>query len=129
MEVPPAPTAPATCSPPPLQFYATWCSGCRALFPKLIELASSRPNVRFLQVDADENKVGPGGGCCCCHACCKTAGICRFAMPPPPPHLLYMQALCRKLGVDGLPFFQLFRGAEGRVAAFNATAARFLTLR
>ena len=40
-----------------LQFYATWCTGCRALLPKMVELAQRSPSVRFLLVDADDNRA------------------------------------------------------------------------
>lgn len=39
------------------QFYATWCTGCRALAPHLVALARERPAARFLFVDADDNRV------------------------------------------------------------------------
>jgi thiol-disulfide isomerase/thioredoxin len=37
--------------------------------------------------------------------------------------------LCKALDVKVLPFFQLYRGAEGRVAAFSASVAKVQRLR
>lgn len=41
------------------QFYATWCQGCKALFPHMAELAAQRPDIKFLLIEGEENKVGP----------------------------------------------------------------------
>lgn len=30
------------------QFYGTWCAGCKALAPRLVELAEGDPSVRWL---------------------------------------------------------------------------------
>lgn len=40
------------------QFYATWCQGCKALFPHMAELAAQRPDIKFLLIEGEENKVG-----------------------------------------------------------------------
>lgn len=44
-----------------VEFFATWCTGCRALHPLMIQLAADRPEIRFLMIDGDENKVGALG--------------------------------------------------------------------
>lgn len=66
------PSCPCPLTPPPPhpalpQFYATWCQGCKALFPHMAELAAQRPDIKFLLVEGEENKV-------------------RFSSPCPPPH-------------------------------------------
>lgn len=37
-------------------FYATWCGACRALYPKLCQIATKNPDVIFLKVNLAENK-------------------------------------------------------------------------
>lgn len=39
-----------------VDFFATWCGSCRALYPKLCKLAEENPDVEFLKVNFDENK-------------------------------------------------------------------------
>jgi thiol-disulfide isomerase/thioredoxin len=39
-----------------VDFFATWCGSCRALYPKLCKLAAEHPDVEFLKVNFDENK-------------------------------------------------------------------------
>jgi thiol-disulfide isomerase/thioredoxin len=39
-----------------VDFFATWCGSCRALYPKLCKLAAENPDVEFLKVNFDENK-------------------------------------------------------------------------
>mmetsp|Transcript_26538 Transcript_26538/g.87006 ORF Transcript_26538/g.87006 Transcript_26538/m.87006 type:complete len:94 (-) Transcript_26538:1490-1771(-) len=39
------------------------------------------------------------------------------------------KSLCKSLGVKVLPFFQLYRGPEGRVAAFSASLSKINRLR
>ncbi|CAK9212100.1 unnamed protein product [Sphagnum jensenii] len=39
-----------------VDFYATWCGSCRALYPKLCKLAAEHEDVAFLKVNINENK-------------------------------------------------------------------------
>ncbi|CAM6028588.1 unnamed protein product [Sphagnum balticum] len=39
-----------------VDFYATWCGSCRALYPKLCKLAAAHKDVVFLKVNFAENK-------------------------------------------------------------------------
>lgn len=39
-----------------VEFYATWCASCRALFPKLCRTVAEHPEILFLKVNFDENK-------------------------------------------------------------------------
>ena len=56
-----------------VEYYASWCTGCRALYPLMVQLAQNRPDIRFLLVDGDENKVG-GVGCGCSCICSNWVG-------------------------------------------------------
>ncbi|KAF3439591.1 hypothetical protein FNV43_RR17869 [Rhamnella rubrinervis] len=40
-----------------VEFYGTWCASCRALFPKLCRTAEEHPEIVFLKVNFDENKL------------------------------------------------------------------------
>ncbi|HWM11304.1 MAG TPA: thioredoxin [Solirubrobacteraceae bacterium] len=42
-------------APVVVDFHAAWCPPCRVMSPILAELASARPDVRFVKVDVDEN--------------------------------------------------------------------------
>lgn len=39
------------------------------------------------------------------------------------------KAMCKTLGVKVLPFFHIYHGAEGRVAAFSCTTSKFQRMR
>eukprot|EP00897_Mesotaenium_endlicherianum_P003297 jgi/Mesen1/2996/ME000177S02271 len=39
-----------------VEFYATWCASCRALFPKLCKIAAEHEDIEFYKVNFDENK-------------------------------------------------------------------------
>lgn len=39
-----------------VEFFASWCGSCRALYPKLCKLAIEHQDVVFLKVNFDENK-------------------------------------------------------------------------
>ncbi|KAH7416284.1 hypothetical protein KP509_14G084200 [Ceratopteris richardii] len=39
-----------------VEFFATWCGSCKALYPKLCQLAAEHPDIDFLKVNFDENK-------------------------------------------------------------------------
>jgi thioredoxin 1 len=42
-------------TPVVVDFHAAWCPPCRVMSPILAELASERPDVRFVKVDVDSN--------------------------------------------------------------------------
>lgn len=39
-----------------VDFHAVWCAPCRVMSPILAELASERPDLRFVKMDVDENQ-------------------------------------------------------------------------
>mmetsp|Transcript_18353 Transcript_18353/g.22036 ORF Transcript_18353/g.22036 Transcript_18353/m.22036 type:complete len:257 (-) Transcript_18353:1217-1987(-) len=39
-----------------VDFYATWCGACRALYPKICRFARDNPEILFIKVNFDENK-------------------------------------------------------------------------
>lgn len=39
-----------------VDFFATWCVACRAMFPELVKLANKYPDILILCVNYDENK-------------------------------------------------------------------------
>ena len=38
-----------------VEFYAEWCGPCKQLMPRLMNMESNYPNVKFLKVDIDAN--------------------------------------------------------------------------
>lgn len=72
-----------------VDYYAQWCSACRALYPKLCKLMEENPDVLLLKVDLDANKQ-----------------------------------MCKTLNVKVLPYFQFYRGGEGRVDAFSCSVSK-----
>jgi thioredoxin 1 len=42
-------------APVVVDFHAAWCPPCRVMSPILAELAEERPDVRFVNVDVDDN--------------------------------------------------------------------------
>eukprot|EP00250_Pteridium_aquilinum_P015451 c22585_g1_i1 orf=504-1166(-) len=40
-----------------VEFFASWCGSCRALYPKLCKLAAEYPDVVFVKINFDENKA------------------------------------------------------------------------
>lgn len=40
-----------------VEFFASWCGSCKALFPKLCQIAAEHPEIEFLKVNFDENKT------------------------------------------------------------------------
>ena len=43
-------------APVVVDFHAVWCAPCRVMSPILADLATERPDVRFVKVDVDENQ-------------------------------------------------------------------------
>lgn len=39
-----------------VDYWATWCSPCKQLIPRLEKLENDYPNVTFVKVDVDENQ-------------------------------------------------------------------------
>ncbi|EFJ04929.1 hypothetical protein SELMODRAFT_16645, partial [Selaginella moellendorffii] len=39
-----------------VEFFATWCGSCRALYPKLCKLAEEHRDIEFIKVNFEENK-------------------------------------------------------------------------
>lgn len=39
-----------------VDFYAKWCGACKALYPKILQLAERNPDVLFVKVDFDDNR-------------------------------------------------------------------------
>nr|XP_018674376.1 PREDICTED: thioredoxin-like 1-2, chloroplastic [Musa acuminata subsp. malaccensis] len=71
-----------------VDFYSPGCGGCKALHPKICQLAESYPDAIFLKVNYEEHK-----------------------------------SMCHSLRIHVLPFFRLYRGAQGRVCSFSCTNA------
>lgn len=39
-----------------IDFAATWCNPCKALYPVLVEIAESNPSINIYKVDADNDR-------------------------------------------------------------------------
>eukprot|EP01025_Chloroclados_australasicus_P038203 TRINITY_DN3916_c0_g1_i4.p1 TRINITY_DN3916_c0_g1~~TRINITY_DN3916_c0_g1_i4.p1 ORF type:complete len:248 (-),score=17.24 TRINITY_DN3916_c0_g1_i4:440-1183(-) len=78
-----------------VDFFATWCNACRALYPKLVKMCKeNEDNILLVKVNWQENKD-----------------------------------ICKPLGIKVLPYFQFYRGAQGRVAAFSASITKIQRLK
>ncbi|KAF6148201.1 hypothetical protein GIB67_011976 [Kingdonia uniflora] len=71
-----------------IDFYSPGCGGCRALHPKICQLAELNPTAIFLKVNYEE-----------------------------------LKSMCYSLNIHVLPFFRIYRGAEGRLCSFSCTNA------
>lgn len=40
-----------------VEFFATWCGSCKALYPKLCQIAAEHPDIEFLKVSFEENRT------------------------------------------------------------------------
>lgn len=38
-----------------VDYWATWCGPCKTLIPRLEDLESEYPNVKFVKIDVDQN--------------------------------------------------------------------------
>jgi thioredoxin 1 len=38
-----------------VDYWATWCGPCKTLIPRLEDLESQYPNVKFVKIDVDQN--------------------------------------------------------------------------
>ena len=45
-----------------VDFYAKWCGACKALYPKILQLAERNPDILFVKVDFDDNRKSACGG-------------------------------------------------------------------
>jgi thioredoxin 1 len=41
-----------------VDFFASWCGPCKMLFPRLTEMETDFPNVKFVKIDVDQNREG-----------------------------------------------------------------------
>uniref|UniRef100_A0A5B7AHJ4 Thioredoxin domain-containing protein n=1 Tax=Davidia involucrata TaxID=16924 RepID=A0A5B7AHJ4_DAVIN len=71
-----------------VDFYSPGCGGCKALHPKICQLAESNPDAIFLKVNYEE-----------------------------------LKKMCYSLHIHVLPFFRIYRGAEGKLCSFSCTNA------
>lgn len=69
-----------------VNFYSPGCGGCKALHPKLCQIAELYPSIIFLKVNYEE-----------------------------------LRSMSQSLHIHVLPFFRVYRGAEGRVCSFSCT--------
>ncbi|OWM90402.1 hypothetical protein CDL15_Pgr014705 [Punica granatum] len=72
-----------------VDFYSPGCGGCRALHPKVSQLAELYPDAIFLKVNYEE-----------------------------------LRTMCECLHIRVLPFFQFYRGADGRIKKFKDALAK-----
>ncbi|KAK3243976.1 hypothetical protein CYMTET_46402 [Cymbomonas tetramitiformis] len=78
-----------------LEFWQKSCLACRALYPKLLQIAAKYPEeVSLIKVEYDKHEY-----------------------------------VCKRLGVDRLPFFHFYRAADGQVESFPATLMKVAKLR
>ncbi|XP_044476267.1 thioredoxin-like 1-2, chloroplastic [Mangifera indica] len=71
-----------------VDFYSPGCGGCKALHPKICQLAELHPDAIFLKVNYEE-----------------------------------LRTMCQSLHIHVLPFFRLYRGADGHLCSFSCTNA------
>ena len=120
-----------------LSFFAAWCSGCRRLHPKLMQIASQNPSVTFIKVgwpaEHTERTV--------LDVLDRTDSWSELLPPSSPPSQLTascdaqvnagaerMRETCEAMGVTTLPYFILY--SSGKVVhRFSLNLSRVATLR
>ncbi|MQM01660.1 hypothetical protein Taro_034418 [Colocasia esculenta] len=92
-----------------VDFYSPGCGGCKALHPKPL-----------LGRNEIETSIMAWANAC--------GGVCQFAETNPDALFLKVnyeehKSMCYSLNIHVLPFFRLYRGAQGRVCSFSCTNA------